>query len=147
MLPNCARRTLRQPSPRCLRSNVFASTMAIRKVSRSSPACGIESSSLWPSENFHLLKTENKKGREEDLLFDRQVQDVKEWWASPRYEGIKRPYSPEDVVSKRGSLQQIYPSCLMARKLFDLLKAKARVGEPVHTSASTQEDEKDEPGE
>lgn len=89
----------------------------------------------WPSEQFQLLSTEEKAGPGEDALFDRQVENVKKWWASPRYEGIKRPYSPEDVVIKRGSLQQIYPSSLMARKLFNLLKARALLGEPVHTSA------------
>ena len=67
-------------------------------------------------------------------MFEQQVQDVKEWWASSRYEGIKRPYSAEDVVSKRGSLQQIYPSSLMARKLFSLFKERAAAGEPVQTS-------------
>ncbi|MCJ1462442.1 hypothetical protein MMC07_001043 [Pseudocyphellaria aurata] len=107
--------------------------MAMRRFSQSARACSVDSSALLPSEKFQLLKTEMKVGREEDLLFDQQVQDVKEWWASPRYEGIKRPYSPEDVVSKRGSLQQRYPSSVMARKLFDLLKAKAAAGEPVHT--------------
>ncbi len=96
---------------------------------------------IWPSEHFQLLKAEEKGGAEEDALFDQQVEDVRKWWGSSRYEGIKRPYLPEDVVSKRGSLQQIYPSSLMARKLFDLLRVKARLGEPVHTSASAQADE------
>lgn len=107
--------------------------MVKRSFSRSFATCTAESSLLRPSEDFQLLRTEKKLGREEDLLFDQQVQDVKEWWASPRFEGIKRRYSAEDVVSKRGSLQQVYPSSLMSRKLFDLLKAKAAVGEPVHT--------------
>lgn len=115
--------------------------MAMQGFLHSSPSCSIKSSSLRPSEAFQLLTTEKKAGREEDLLFDQQVQDVKEWWASPRYVGIKRPYLPEDVVRKRGSLQQVYPSSLMARKLFGLLKAKAALGEPVHTSASSQKDE------
>lgn len=60
---------------------------------------------------------------------------MRDWWASPRYKGIKRPYSAEDVVSKRGALQQSYPSSLMARKLFNLLEERAAKGEPVHTSA------------
>lgn len=141
MLQSCARRALTQSSPLCLRSSASAYTMARRKFSRNQLSCSVESSTLRSSEIFQLLKTEEKAGREEDLLFDQQVQDVKEWWASPRYESIKRPYSAEDVVSKRGSLQQVYPSSLMARKLFNLLKAKAAVGEPVHTSASIQIDE------
>ena len=91
-------------------------------------------SSSLPSDSYQLLSTPDKAGDAEDALFKQQVQDIKEWWTSPRYQGIKRPYSAEDVVSKRGSLQQIYPSSLMARKLFNLLNEKAAKGEPVHTS-------------
>ncbi|MCJ1364557.1 hypothetical protein MMC16_003669 [Acarospora aff. strigata] len=90
-------------------------------------------SSSLPSDSYQLLSTPDKAGDAEDALFKQQVQDIKEWWTSPRYQGIKRPYSAEDVVSKRGSLQQIYPSSLMARKLFNLLNEKAAKGEPVHT--------------
>ncbi|MCJ1336692.1 hypothetical protein MMC09_001970 [Bachmanniomyces sp. S44760] len=86
-----------------------------------------------PSDSYQLLPTQNKTGVAEDSLFEQQVQDVKKWWASPRYEGIKRPYSADDVVSKRGSLQQTYPSSLMARKLFNLFKERSSKGEPVHT--------------
>ncbi|KIW94384.1 isocitrate lyase [Cladophialophora bantiana CBS 173.52] len=85
------------------------------------------------SDSFQLLSTEEKAGDAEDILFKQQVEDVKKWWESPRYEGIKRPYRPEDVVSKRGTLQQVYPSSLMARKLFNLLAERAAEGKPVHT--------------
>lgn len=33
-----------------------------------------------------------------------QIQKLKEEWASPRWEGITRPYGPEDVVRLRGSV-------------------------------------------
>ena len=89
-----------------------------------------------PTASFQLLSTSDKAGTPEDAIFDEQVAQVNDWWASPRYKGIKRPYSAEAVVSKRGTLQQSYPSSLMARKLFNLLEAKAAKGEPVHTSAS-----------
>ncbi|KAJ5902596.1 hypothetical protein N7495_003124 [Penicillium taxi] len=90
-------------------------------------------STTLASDAYQLLSTENKAGATEDALFEQQIRDVQAWWSSPRYEGIRRPYSAEDVVSKRGSLQQIYPSSLMARKLFNLLKVRAAAGEPVHT--------------
>ena len=93
-------------------------------------------SSALPADSYQLLPTASKAGEAEDALFDAQVQQVKEWWASARYNGIKRPYSAEDVVSKRGSFQQTYPSSLMARKLFNLFEERAAKGEPVHTSAS-----------
>ena len=91
-------------------------------------------STALPSDSYQLLPTSEKSGAAEDALFTQEVEDVRQWWASPRYEGIRRPYSAEDVVSKRGTLQQTYPSSLMARKLFNLLKEKAAIGEPVHTS-------------
>lgn len=94
-------------------------------------------STALPGDSFQLLPEAAKAGQAEDALFDEQVQAVKDWWASPRYKGIKRPYSAEDVVSKRGALPQSYPSSLMARKLFNLLEERAAKGEPVHTSAST----------
>lgn len=92
-------------------------------------------SSALPGDSFQLLPEASKAGQAEDALFEEQVQQVKDWWASPRYKGIKRPYSAEDVVSKRGALQQTYPSSLMARKLFNLFEERAAKGEPVHTSA------------
>jgi isocitrate lyase len=92
-------------------------------------------SSALPADSFQLLPEASKAGQAEDALFEEQVQQVKDWWASPRYKGIKRPYSAEDVVSKRGALQQTYPSSLMARKLFNLFEERAAQGKPVHTSA------------
>lgn len=86
-----------------------------------------------PADKFQLL-SDKEKASNEDQLFSDEVQAVKDWWASDRYKGIQRPYTPEDVVSKRGALQQIYPSSLMARKLFNLFKERESQGLPVHTS-------------
>ncbi|KAK0257699.1 mitochondrial 2-methylisocitrate lyase [Friedmanniomyces endolithicus] len=85
------------------------------------------------TDSYHLLPESDKVGAAEDAIYADQVKQVNEWWSSPRYAGIKRPYSAEDVVSKRGTLQQVYPSSLMARKLFDLLETRSKAGEPVHT--------------
>ncbi|KAI7672184.1 Methylisocitrate lyase, partial [Hortaea werneckii] len=86
-----------------------------------------------PTDAFHLLPESEKAGAAEDEVFSQQIKQVEDWWASPRYKGIKRPYSAEDVVSKRGTLQQVYPSSLMARKLFNLLEQRMAEGKPVHT--------------
>ncbi|KNG86589.1 isocitrate lyase [Aspergillus nomiae NRRL 13137] len=90
-------------------------------------------STALPSDSYQLLSTADKAGAAEDALYEQQIKDVEAWWQSPRFEGIKRPYSAADVVSKRGSLQQTYPSSLMARKLFNLLNERAAEGKPVHT--------------
>jgi isocitrate lyase len=91
-------------------------------------------SAALPSDSFQLLPESQKAGAAEDALYDQQIKDVEAWWASPRYEGIKRPYSAADVVSKRGSQLQSYPSSVMARKLFNLIKEREAKGEPIHTS-------------
>ena len=91
-------------------------------------------STTLPSDAFQLLPESQKAGAAEDELYEQQLKDVETWWASPRFEGIKRPYSAADVVSKRGSQLQSYPSSVMARKLFNLLKERESKGEPVHTS-------------
>lgn len=93
-------------------------------------------SAALPSDSFQLLPEPGKAGAAEDALYEQQIKDVEAWWASPRYEGIKRPYSSADVVSKRGSQLQSYPSSVMARKLFDLIKQREAKGEPIHTSMS-----------
>ncbi|KAJ5579453.1 uncharacterized protein N7459_005438 [Penicillium hispanicum] len=90
-------------------------------------------STTLPADAYQLLPTSEKAGAAEDELYYQQVRDVQAWWDSSRYDGIKRPYSAEDVVSKRGALQQTYPSSLMARKLFNLLNERATAGQPVHT--------------
>jgi isocitrate lyase len=88
---------------------------------------------ILPSDKFQLLSESEKAGAAEDALYEAQVQAVEDWWASPRYAGIKRPYSAEDVVKRRGTLQQVYPSSVMARKLFELFEQRAADGLPVHT--------------
>ncbi len=68
------------------------------------------------------------------MLCDRkQIEDIEAWWASPRFKGIKRDYTAADIVSKRGSLQQNYPSSLMARKLWNLIQERSAEGKPIHT--------------
>ncbi|KAL8727749.1 MAG: hypothetical protein Q9166_005862 [cf. Caloplaca sp. 2 TL-2023] len=90
-------------------------------------------STLHPADAYQLLPTNGKSGSAEDGLFKQQVQDVERWWTTPRFHGIRRRYTAEQVVRKRGPLQETYPSSLMARKLFALLQAKASVGQPLHT--------------
>ncbi|KAK1487667.1 isocitrate lyase [Colletotrichum tamarilloi] len=91
------------------------------------------SASAPPSDNFQLLAESKKAGTAEDELYEAQIKEVEAWWQSPRYEGIKRPYSSADVVSKRGSQHQSYPSSVMARKLFNLIKEREAEGKPIHT--------------
>lgn len=58
-----------------------------------------------------------------------QVQHIEKEWKNPRWEGITRPYSAEDVVNLRGSVN---PECTLAQlgaaKLWNLLHGDARKG-------------------
>ncbi|DAA76695.1 TPA_exp: Uncharacterized protein A8136_7372 [Trichophyton benhamiae CBS 112371] len=124
-------RALRKPTPAFPTIRCISSTSL--RMAPQLPAVRPPVSSALPSDSYQLLSTAEKAGAAEDALFEEQIKAVNEWWASDRYEGIKRPYSAEAVVSKRGALQQTYPSSLMARKLFNLLNERAAEGKPVHT--------------
>jgi isocitrate lyase len=117
------------PQPRSLCTTLHR--MAAPSLQTVSPPISTE----LPSDAFQLLPESEKAGQAEDALYEQQLKDVKAWWATSRYMGIKRPYSAVDVVSKRGSQMQSYPSSVMARKLFNLLKEKEAKGEPLYTRA------------
>ncbi|KAI5804886.1 isocitrate lyase [Geopyxis carbonaria] len=110
-----------------LRGASRAQLLPAVRVSRTGPvAMRMSSTSL---QSLHTAPTVE----EEISQFEAEVNDVETWWKSPRYKGIKRPYTAADVVSKRGTLKQYYPSSTMAKKLFSLLSEKAQKGLPVHT--------------
>ncbi|KAN0063453.1 mitochondrial 2-methylisocitrate lyase [Thecaphora frezii] len=72
--------------------------------------------------------------QQEAADFAQACRQVQQWFDSPRFRGIKRPYGPEAVVSKRGTLPvQPPPSSLMADKLFALLSHHAAQRTPLHT--------------
>lgn len=71
---------------------------------------------------------------QETLAFETRVAALQKHFSSPRYKGIKRPYTAADVVSKQGSMPVIpLPGSLLADKLFALLKRAADAGKPIHT--------------
>ncbi|KAI0857283.1 isocitrate lyase, partial [Xylaria cubensis] len=128
-----APRRLATASPRtplCIVSTRCISSTAARM---SLPPVKPPVSTALASDSFQLLPEAEKAGAAEDALYESQIKDVEAWWSTPRYAGIKRPYTAADVVSKRGSQMQNYPSSVMARKLFNLIKEREAVGEPIHT--------------
>ncbi|PWN47642.1 putative isocitrate lyase [Violaceomyces palustris] len=58
---------------------------------------------------------------QETRIFQQEVEAVKKWWKEPRFAGVTRPYTAEQVVSKRGTIQQTYPSNIQAKKLWKIL--------------------------
>jgi isocitrate lyase len=70
---------------------------------------------------------------EEDKRFEAEVKKTEEWFSSPRFANIKRPYTAAAVVEKRGTLPVTYPCDHQARKLWDLLTKYAAEKKPLTT--------------
>ncbi|KAJ8654949.1 isocitrate lyase [Lichtheimia ornata] len=70
---------------------------------------------------------------QEELAFRQEVEAVKQWWASDRFKLVKRPYTAEQIVSKRGTLPTEYRSNAQAKKLWKLLQHNKKTGETTHT--------------
>jgi len=59
----------------------------------------------------------------EDIMLRLKLrsEEIKQWWSEPRWEGIQRNYTPEDVARLRGNIQLTYPSHYFSKKLFKKL--------------------------
>ncbi|KAK3377883.1 isocitrate lyase [Podospora didyma] len=60
----------------------------------------------------------------EDELFNQEVAEVKKWWSDPRWRYTRRPFTAEQIVSKRGYLKIEYPSNSQSKKLWSILEGR-----------------------
>ncbi|KAJ4404932.1 isocitrate lyase 1 [Gnomoniopsis sp. IMI 355080] len=60
----------------------------------------------------------------EDELFAREVEEVKKWWSDSRWRYTKRPFTAEQIASKRGNLKIEYPSNTQSKKLWNILEGR-----------------------
>jgi len=58
----------------------------------------------------------------EDELFAKEVAEVKKWWSDERWRYTKRPFTAEQIVSKRGNLKIEYASNAQSKKLWRILE-------------------------
>ena len=63
----------------------------------------------------------------EDELFAKEVEEVKRWWSDSRWRNTKRPFTAEQIVSKRGNLKIEYTSNAQSKKLWEILEARFKV--------------------
>jgi isocitrate lyase len=63
----------------------------------------------------------------EDDLFAQEVEAVKKWWSDSRWRFTRRPFTAEQIVSKRGHLKIEYPSNTQAKKLWRVLEGRFAV--------------------
>lgn len=110
----------------------MSTTSSLRELSSLRSATNVASTSSFPSP--HPLRLTPPTASEEAADFKRAVEEVQAFFDSPRFAGIKRPYTAASVVAKRGSMPATPPqSSLMADKLWSLLRHRFERGEPVHT--------------
>lgn len=69
----------------------------------------------------------------EHAIFKQEVEVVEQWWKNPRFKHVKRPYTAEQVVSKRGTLPIQYPSDAQGKKLWALLEKHWKSRTASHT--------------
>merc|ERR1712093_136736 len=72
---------------------------------------------------------------DEQAAYEASIESINQWWASPRFRGIKRPYEASAVASKRGTMppDPLNPVNIQAKKLYSLFSRAAEAGKPIHT--------------
>ncbi|KAK5987472.1 Isocitrate lyase [Cladobotryum mycophilum] len=60
----------------------------------------------------------------EDELFAKEIEQVKAWWGESRWRYTKRPFTAEQIVSKRGHLKIDYASNAQSKKLWEILEGR-----------------------
>lgn len=77
----------------------------------------------WRNSPHHNMEHLHMKTRTQ------QIEELNKEWTNPRWEGITRPYSAEEVVKLRGSVN---PECTLAQlgaaKMWRLLHGEAKKG-------------------
>ncbi|KAF2093814.1 isocitrate lyase and phosphorylmutase [Rhizodiscina lignyota] len=69
----------------------------------------------------------------EDQQFQAEVKAVKQWWSDSRWRYTKRPFTAEQIVSKRGNLKIQYPNNEMSKKLWGILEGRFKSKEASFT--------------
>ncbi|KAF5719511.1 isocitrate lyase [Fusarium globosum] len=69
----------------------------------------------------------------EDELFQKEVEAVKAWWSDTRWRHTKRPFTAEQIVSKRGYLPVDYASNAQAKKLWKILEHRFETRDASYT--------------
>ena len=60
----------------------------------------------------------------EEQQYQEEVAQVKKWWTDSRWRYTKRPYTAEQIVQKRGSIQPQYPSNVLSKKLWKTVEQR-----------------------
>lgn len=60
--------------------------------------------------------------------YEDDVKALKQWWSDSRWRQTRRPYTAEQIATKRGNLKIEYPSNAISKKLWKMLEKRFAVG-------------------
>jgi isocitrate lyase len=63
----------------------------------------------------------------EDAQFQKEVEEVKQWWTDSRWRFTRRTFTAEEIVAKRGNLKIQYPSNSQSKKLWNIVEDRFKV--------------------
>lgn len=63
----------------------------------------------------------------EEQRFQEEIKQLEQWWSEPRWRFTKRPFTAEQIASKRGNIKIDYPSNQMAKKLWNIVETRFAV--------------------
>jgi len=63
----------------------------------------------------------------EEKAFRGEVKAVEQWWTDGRWRYTRRPFSSEQIVSKRGNIKIEYPGNVQSKKLWKILESRFQV--------------------
>lgn len=63
----------------------------------------------------------------EEAQFQKEVEQVKQWWTDSRWRFTRRPFTAEQIVAKRGNLTITYPSNNQSKKLWNIVEGRFKV--------------------
>ncbi|WPG98976.1 Hypothetical protein R9X50_00177800 [Acrodontium crateriforme] len=69
----------------------------------------------------------------EEQRFQDEVKQIQQWWTDSRWRFTRRPFTAEQIATKRGNLKIEYPSNAMSKKLWQLVESRFQNHEASYT--------------
>src|SRR5690242_13047688 len=63
----------------------------------------------------------------EEAQYQKEVEEVKQWWTDSRWRYTKRPFTAEQIVAKRGNIKIQYPGNTLSKKLWQTIEGRFKV--------------------
>ncbi|CDR43508.1 hypothetical protein NBRC10512_002828 [Rhodotorula toruloides] len=135
MLRTAAARSARSLRPSSLHSIAPRIRTSAASLSRAMSSSAVRASAGLAQSQPPLFYLDPPSAEQEEANFRTQVDDISNWFSSPRWAKTKRPYSAELVATKRGTqpVSPLHPSNISAKKLWAQLERASEKGVPLHT--------------